>query len=53
MFCVATAPTSDRRWAQRAVTAGDDEAIARAIRPVFGQSAAIENVMIGILSASA
>jgi hypothetical protein len=49
MFCVATAPTPARACAQRAATAGEDDAIATPNMRVCVQRAAIENV-IGQLS---
>jgi hypothetical protein len=49
MFCVATAPAPARACAQRAATAGEDDAIATPNMRVRAQRAAIENV-IGQLS---
>lgn len=45
MFWVVAAPTPARAKAQRAVTAGDEEATATANRPVDAQRAAMENVI--------
>ena len=43
-FWLATAPTPARAWAQRAATAGDDDATATPKRPVSAQRATIEKV---------
>jgi hypothetical protein len=51
MFCVVTAPIPARAWAQRAATAGDDDATATANWPVRAQRAAMENVMSLLLPA--
>jgi len=45
MFCVETAPAPARACAQRAATAGDEEAMATPNMPVRAQRAAIENVI--------
>jgi hypothetical protein len=47
MFCVVTAPTPARAYAQRAATAGEEEATAAANCPVRGHRAASEKVMCG------
>ena len=44
MFCVATTPTPARACAQRAATAGDEEAMAIPKWPASGVRAAIEYV---------
>ncbi len=45
MFCVATAPAPARACAQRAATAGDEEAMATPNRRASGVRATIEKVM--------
>jgi len=49
MFCVATAPAPARACAQRAATAGDEEAIATPKSPASAERAAIENVTLRLL----
>ena len=49
MFCVATAPTPARAWAQRAATQGEDDDTATPNMPVSGQCAEIEKVIAASL----
>jgi hypothetical protein len=44
MFCVATTPAPARAWAQRAATAGDDDAMAIPNNSAPGERATRENV---------
>src|SRR6516165_9533199 len=53
MFCDATTPMPARRWAQRAPTAGEEDAIAIASHLVSRQHAEIENVTTATPSISA
>jgi hypothetical protein len=45
MFCVAATPTPARTWAQRAATAGEEEAITIPKAPVSAHRASSEKVM--------
>ncbi len=45
MFWLAAAPTPARAWAQRAATAGEDDATATPNIPVSAQRATTEKVM--------